>query len=127
LASAEEFVTDGSNPPYDGYYVFAPGEELKGHYQRQIKVWGSEPYERIPQFYIDITEMHGIQDTNRLYGGTTGIIETKNGCFLNPRFSIGWEYLLILGVNSEMAFEPVHSPTLDEWYKSVKTAASKLE
>ncbi len=129
LASAEEFTLDNSNPPFDGYYTFmSSGTVLKGdRFLSKVKVWGSSPFQAIPQNYIDITAQHGALDMKGLYGGLTGIIETEDRCYFSPRFLIGWNYLLLLGVDSAMAYEPIHSPSMDEWYQAVNDATSSSD
>lgn len=126
IASAEDFVPDTSNPPHEGYYIFVTsGTELKGSPGGQFQVWGSSPFATMPQYYVDITETHQNYDLDNLYGGTTGTVENDDGCFLNPRFLIGWRYLLLLEVNSEMAFEPINSPNIDQWYLAVRDAVAR--
>lgn len=129
LATAEEFNLDNSNPPFDGYYTFiSSGTVLKGdRFLSKARVWGSSPFQTIPQNYMDITAQHGAQDMEALYGGLTGIIETEDGCYFSPRFMMGWNYLLLLGVDSAMAYEPIHSPNLDEWYQAVNDATSSSD
>ena len=124
LAYVEEYVVDGKNIPYTGYYRISPISELKGSSKASGVIWGLEPYAEVPQQYMDITEVHATIDPESVYGGHTAIVDYDGVCVLAPRFKLGWLYLIISGVQSEMAFEPINSPQLDAWYKQVESAAS---
>lgn len=123
FAKASSFSDDKSNPPFQGYYTFAPQVELKGYLTVSEKVWGQRPYQEIPQHYIEITSSHNSVDPDRVFGGNVSINDSEGKCILMPRFKIGWNYLVITGVQSEMAYELINTTTDDKWFLAVKKAA----
>jgi hypothetical protein len=80
---------------------------------------GGLPYQVIPQHYIDITERHNNLDLSYVTSGSTGFIMHEGKCSLYPRFLIGYNYLVITGVQTTMAFEPINSTNIDKWFKAV--------
>ncbi|MEQ3744865.1 MAG: hypothetical protein ABNH53_01340 [Henriciella sp.] len=112
-----EFVTEDD---FDGEYTISPLLVFKGEEHHSQVVLGAAPYNTPPQFSFDITKTHSEMDYERLYGGTTGFIEKERVCTLNPKLVVGWNYLVFLGVHSEMAFEPIHSSHLDGWYQEIR-------
>ncbi len=121
LVKATSFTENSSQSSYTGYYQFQSVSTVLGLFNPDKKIWGDVPYKEIPQQYIDITPTHNAIDFGNLYGeGMTEIVvDDKGNCNLMPRFKIGWNYLVLIGVDSTLAFEPINSPHLDQWFKKV--------
>ncbi|WP_156522838.1 hypothetical protein [Erythrobacter neustonensis] len=126
LATATEFIPDNSREGYDGYYVLSStGTELKGGPQGRVVVYGSTPYPIPPQLYFELGVRHSeIANAHRQFGqtGPGGIGEVTaigTHCPVAPRFVIGYTYLALLGTESRLSFEPIHSPRNDEWFQLV--------
>jgi hypothetical protein len=121
LATASSFVPDTSKKGYDGYYILAStGTELKGGPQSQQIVFGKAPYAYPPQSYFRVGERHSEIDPEAVYGGLTDIIAQGTHCPLLPQFVLGYRYLVLLGTDSSMSFEPIHAPRNDAWYLAVR-------
>ncbi|MEG3768674.1 hypothetical protein [Alteromonas sp. 14N.309.X.WAT.G.H12] len=119
FARATAYVHDDSKKIFAGYYIFNIVDNIKGEMISTIKVWGREPYERIPKSYIDITLIHNNLNLDSLYGGATGILLVDDNCTLAPQFYIGWNYLIFDRILSEFSYEPINSPSLDKFFKAV--------
>lgn len=121
MATVVDFLSDNSKPPFKGYYKLSTDGEIKGPlWQGHIKIWGDEPYARIPQYYIDLTARHKDINLNQVYSGLTGFALLENGnCILYPRFMVGYRYLVLVDVKHSIAYEPIHSTNIDKWYQSV--------
>ena len=115
-----DFTQDDSVSGFDGYYEFDLISDLMGELPIDFKLYGSEPYSSLPQAYIDVTAVHNHIDLDRMTGGLTGYLEQDGRCKLLPKFHIGFNYIAILGVQSRLAFEPIHSPHLDNWFISIR-------
>lgn len=122
LGTIVSYTLAQGHPVFTGFYTVNVQAEIKGVKLSNYKVWGEEPFEYLPQHYIDITQAHNDMNFEAMYGGTTGIIETKKGCILKPKFLIGYNYLVLLGVKTELAFEPINSVQSDLFYKSIMSA-----
>ncbi|MEP0190384.1 MAG: hypothetical protein ABJE00_08235 [Erythrobacter sp.] len=128
LGTVSTFVIDSSNSNFDGYYeIQSTGTELKGGPTYSVKVYGQKPYEYLPQSYLHIEDTHReISERDWLGGtGTTDIVKIGEHCPLNPRFVLGYRYLVMLGTDSRMSFEPVYSTRKNHWFKLVQSAARK--
>ena len=121
LVRVTSFTENSLQNLYSGYYQFQSISTVLGLFNPDYKLWGGMTYKEIPQQYMDLTQTHNAIDFENLYGvGITEIRHDTNGsCSLMPRFKIGWNYLIITGVNSTLAFEPINSPNLDQWFKKV--------
>lgn len=119
LVTATTFTYSESSLGFEGYYQFEMVGELSGEFAHDTKVYGGAPFETMPQSYIDITEVHDRLDVKRLTGGMTGFAERNGDCTVSPQFYLGYNYLIFLGVDSQMAFEPINSPQLDRWFQAV--------
>ena len=104
---------------FPGFYTLVVQDEIKNATKAEYKIWGLPPHENIPQYFFDLTLVHNNLNFDALYGGTTGIIEIENSCVLAPRMIEHWNYLVFLGVESELAFEPIHSPQFDLFFKKI--------
>lgn len=130
LATAYDFVPDESREGFDGYYrMVSTGTELKGGAQGVVKVYGQQPYPYPPQSYFDVSSRHQkIADQQRASnkptppGGLTGYTVNGTYCPLSPRFVMGYTYLVLLGTESRMSFEPIHATADDAWYLIVRQA-----
>ncbi len=121
LLTVDKFTLDNSNKPFKGYYNFTVSNELKGDWDsiRKLKIWGGQPYKQLPQYYLDLTQQHNELDLNNISSGLTGFIDIGNTCELYPRFLIGYNYLIVTGVKTTMAFEPINSTSRDKWFNAV--------
>ena len=129
-ATAYEFVPDTSREGFDGYYLMSStGIELKGRPRGYTKIYGQKPYPYPPQIYFDIPNRHE-QLANRhrefgqisLPGGIAGATKIGTHCPLAPQFVIGYDYLVMLGTESRLSFEPIHSSGSDAWFLLVYDA-----
>lgn len=127
LATAVEFIPDDSRKGYDGYYVLSStGTELKGGPQGKVIVYGLTPYAVPPQLYFDLSVRHDeIANAYRKFGqtgpgGISWITEIGTHCPVAPRFVIGYNYLAMLGTDSRLSFEPIHSSHNDAWLRLVR-------
>ena len=127
LATAVEFIPDDSRKGYDGYYVLSStGTELKGGPQGKVIVYGLTPYAVPPQLYFDLSVRHDeIANAYRKFGqtgpgGMSWITEIGTHCPVAPRFVIGYNYLAMLGTDSRLSFEPIHSSYNDAWLRLVR-------
>lgn len=135
LARAYEFVPDTSRMGFDGYYLMSStGTELKGFPRGNTKIYGQEPYAYPPQIYFDIPNRHQqLADRHRefgqisLPGGIAGATNIGKHCPLAPRFVIGYDYLVMLGTESRLSFEPIHSGASDPWFALVRDAVEAEE
>lgn len=126
LATAKTFTPDSSKEGFDGYYTFeSTGTELKGGGQGIRKIYGRSPYEYPPQSYFSIDRNHQVLNIDSIYGGETFYIQDGDYCHLMPRFVIGYRYLIFIGIESRMSFEPIHSTTQDAWMSAVIKATVK--
>lgn len=130
LATAHEFVPDTSVEGFDGYYLMlSTGSELKGFPRGLAKIYGQEPYSYPPQIYFDIPNRHQeLADRHRefgqisLPGGIADAAKIGTHCPLAPRFVIGYRYLIMLGTESQLSFEPIHAARNDAWFLLVRDA-----
>lgn len=122
LGKVSSYTFEKGHPIFSGFYTVNVQAEIKGVELGQYKIWGDKPFDVLPQHYLDLTISHNSMNFDSLYGGTTGIIETKQTCILKPKFLIGYNYLILLGVKSELAFEPINSPQIDLFYKTILSA-----
>lgn len=134
LATASEFVPDNSHDGFDGYYImYSTGTELKGGAQGPLKIYGRYPYDYPPQHYFEIRERHEeIAEAYRSFkqSGPGGISEiTKMGtyCPLAPRLVLGYTYLVLIGTDSRLSFEPIHTPRNDAWFNLVRQILKSQE
>jgi hypothetical protein len=135
LATAQEFVPDTSVEGFDGYYlVSSTGTEIKGGAQGLVKIYGQVPYPYPPQIYFDIPNRHQeLADRHRefgqtsLPGGISGVTNIGTHCPLAPRFVIGYQYLIMLGTESPLSFEPIHAARSDAWFLLVRDAVEAEE
>ena len=130
VATAREFVPDTSIEGFDGYYLMlSTGSELKGSPRGLAKIYGQEPYPYPPQIYFDIPHRHQeLADRHRefgqisLPGGIADAAKIGTHCPLAPRLLIGYDYLVMLGTDSRLSFEPVHATRNDAWFLLVRDA-----
>lgn len=120
---AVSFEEDDSVAPFDGYYQLGVRWELKPNAVMGFRVLGLRPHKNFPQYFFDLTQRHELINVNKVTGGFTGTVIIDGKCTLAPRFVLGYNYLVFVGIESRMAFEPVHSPDLDKWALAVKEAA----
>lgn len=91
--------------------------------QPLIEIRGAPPIVDIPQSYLVTTELHARINPTRPGGfGLTDLkrLRGEEQCQAAPAFKVGYRYLIIGGVDSRIAFEPIHAPELDAWYKAVE-------
>lgn len=130
LATAEEFVPDQTRPGFDGYYVLlSTGVELKGGGQGKVVVYGQAPYQIPPQHYFDLSAHHkqmveAFRQSGRIERGGVGSY-TQIGTHwpIAPRLVLGYQYLVLLGTDSRLSFEPINDLLQDEWRKLVTQLA----
>ena len=130
LATVGEFVADTSRPGFEGYYtLYSTGVEVKGRPSGPIKVYGQAPYDYPPQIYFDIEWRHNQIAANHkahnqvtIPGGIAGTTNIDNHCPLAPKFVLGYRYLVMLGTESRLSFEPIHSGRArdDSWFALVQ-------
>ncbi|MEM6475814.1 MAG: hypothetical protein AAF687_06575 [Pseudomonadota bacterium] len=130
LATAGEFVPDTSRPGFEGYYTLnSTGVVVKGRPKGPIKVYGQAPYDYPPQFYFDIEWRHKeIVANHKAHnqvstpGGVAGTTNVDNHCPLAPSFVRGYSYLVMLGTDSRLSFEPIHASRArdDAWFALVQ-------
>lgn len=114
------FVPDASRTGHAGYYLISStGTELKGGAQSVRRIYGQEPFSYIPQHYFTVDQRHSEISEDAIGDGFTG---TNENCALSPRFVIGYRYLIMLGTESTMSFEPIHDSKNDRWFKLIETA-----
>jgi len=115
-------------------YTLIPASILKNPGPRifSTQIVGVAPLKEIPQHYLAISERHGFFDLNdpgKL--GTSAIyrLSDSSECVAAPNFKIGYTYLVFDGVDSKVAFEPIHFSKTDPWYLAVERAvgAGQLE
>lgn len=118
--------TKAKHPVHSGYYKFATSSQLKGANIGINKIWGSEPYKEISQYDIDTTLRHNTWTSELRGSASTGFAVHEGKCYLSPSFKLGWDYLIITGVQSPYSYELINSPSLDNWFKMVRAEAIKL-
>lgn len=120
-ARAVSFRADERSDGLDGEYEFQLHWALKGSPSRPITLAALRPYETVPQHYLDLTETHERFDPESVYSFSQTVVEGRRDCEASARFLIGFDYLIFLGLDSFVSFEPVHSPRLDAWYLAVES------
>ncbi|MEC8926133.1 MAG: hypothetical protein VYD07_09480 [Pseudomonadota bacterium] len=119
LGKVASYTIEKGHSLFPGFYMVDVLDEIKGVKLGTYKVWGERPFEYLPQHYIDITKSHNNMNFEALYGGTTGIVETDKECFIKPKLMVDYNYLILLGIQSELAFEPINSTQFDLFYKKI--------
>jgi hypothetical protein len=125
LVNVAGFVADPQANGKDGYYVLSPQIILKGKPDNVYKIYGFSPFDQIPQSYFNIEWNHNRPDREKIYRGEAEILEKNGECHPVPKFIIGYNYLILLGTNSKMSFEPINSVENDNWYRDVKSYVNK--
>lgn len=115
------FVPDSSKVGYEGYYlVSSTGTELKGGAQSDRKIYGDAPFAYPPQHYFNVERYHKEMNLKNISGGLTDFFVDGSHCRLLPKFVIGYTYLIILGTESRMSFEPILDNRSDQWFINVR-------
>lgn len=120
-----EFSTDNRFGTYQANVI----STLRGEQKHVLSLRGYKPPSVVPQYYFDLTEHHSGFDPDNLNANFgRGLIFEKNEdeCRIFPDFVEGYSYLVFLGVNHELSFEPINSLTADRWYLMVKDRSEKL-
>lgn len=111
-------------------YSLSISSPLDNRYVPTIRLKGLAPYERVPPHYFATLRRHeGIPVDNPTPYGTTMLVKTTSDeeCVFLPRLVIGYTYLIIGGVNSQISHEFVSDASLDGWHNAVKTAIKNRE
>ena len=121
LAQAYSFEPQERSDGLDGVYTMAVLAELKGGPASGIRIAGLAPHDFLPQSYIDVTARHNAFAAGEVPFGFTSIIEGDTSCRLAPKFMLGYNYLIFIDLEHHAGQQPVHSPQLDQWFRSVVT------
>lgn len=120
LVNVVGFVQDSQPDGEDGYYILSDIIVLKGDPKNNNKIYGFRPFDQIPQEYFNTERNHNRIDRQGAYHGNAWLIEKGSKCRPVPKFVIGYNYLILLGTESKMSFEPIHSVIHDKWYLDVE-------
>ena len=88
-----------------------------------ITITGRAPEKIPPQIYFAIVDQHSkIRPETPALFGISSMEKLKKGdhCRIAPSFVIGYEYLILGGVDTRISYEPIHSSD-DAWYLMVKS------
>jgi hypothetical protein len=102
---------------------------IYGEQKQVLTLRGFAPPPVPNQYYFDLTEHHSNFRSDNLNAnfGRGLIFEKAEGrCQIFPDFIEGYNYLVFLGVNHELAFEPINSITSDKWLQMVKERSVSL-
>lgn len=112
-----------SDDPEFGTYRANVITTIHGEPKSVLRMRGYKPPASPPQYHFDLTEHHSefsADNLNANFG--RGLIFEKSGgeCHIFPDFVSGFNYLVFLGVNHELAFEPINSIAKDKWLQMVR-------
>lgn len=112
-------------------YRMVSQRDLKsGSSTSTITITGLAPENIPPQIYFTINNRHSkVRPETPTLFGISSIEKLAEGdiCEIAPTFVIGYEYLILGGLNTRISYEPIHSPDDDAWYQMVKSAVAALE
>jgi len=104
-------------------YLISQLRPIKGNNPVIAHISGQEPLASVPQEYLALEHLHGEipeGDADK-YGRSTFLVSSDGErCLVAPRFMLFYKYLVFGGLDSSIAFEPVHH-YLDPWYRRVIT------
>lgn len=100
---------------------------VMGNSPRFIEIIGLRPFDRVPQVYFAVSDLHAGLDVGNpeVFGLATPVIHPITGkCEFVPQFLIGYSYLILGKVDSQINFEMIPSRGTDRWYRVVLDAVS---
>lgn len=104
-------------------YFISILRHIKGDTPRVADISGLEPLSNVPQdyFILDLQHEEIPEDDPERYGRSELLVSNDGErCLVAPRFMIGYKYLIFGGLDSSLAYEPVHHDS-DPWYRRVVT------
>ena len=119
----EQLIDGGFDYFYE--YEMIQMSQLKGRPKLSFKAIGLPPFEQIPQHYLAMLEHHSLISVDNVteYGLSQPARNNSGGdCFFAPRMVVGYTYLVIGGVDSQVSYEMIPNKAVDDWYKMVRNA-----
>lgn len=104
-----------------GTYTLKVISARKGN-EKRVEIVGRAPPLEVPQYYFDATLRHSrykIEDLNANFGRFVEYQKLGSSCTTYPDFVISYRYLLFIGIDHELAFEPINSTLEDKWFQAV--------
>lgn len=125
LAAAASYEPQVREDGLEGVYEFIIHWSLKGDPDTPLRMAGLGPPDAIPQHYLDLTEQHAQFDSDTVFSFRQTLIENGRDCDAATSFVLGYDYLIFVGLDSFVSFEPIHSPRQDAWYLAVERATEE--
>ncbi|MEO9635476.1 MAG: hypothetical protein ABJF89_00945 [Parasphingorhabdus sp.] len=124
LVNIVSFSPSDNDGLFDGTYKgISTGSDLKGSQRLPYKFRGRAPYKMLPQYYLDLTLKHQRIDAKQFYPTSHPRVHQPEGCSFLPKFLINFSYLMFMKKGDLIAYEPIHTASLDNLYKKVEQIA----